>query len=82
MRRKQTQTRFNPYRYEANEREGYANGQHDVDGQHRLDRDRVEPRVFLQQGFRLDLLVLIDVLLRATVDRFVRLDHRHLGRDQ
>jgi len=64
------------YRDQTNERDGHANGQHHVDGQHRLDRDRVEPRVVLQQGFRIDVVVLVDVIMRAGIHRFLRIDER------
>lgn len=69
-------------RDEANERHGYANGQHDVYGQHRLDGNRVEPGIVVQQRLGIDVLLVVDVLVRASVDGFLRFDDCHLDRDQ
>lgn len=73
-----TQSVYTVYRYrgQTDERHGHANGQHHVDGQHRLDGDRVEPRVILQQGFCIDVVVSVDVVLRAGVHRLLRIGKR------
>lgn len=64
------------YRDETDERYGHANGQHHVDGQHRLHGDRVEPRVVLQQGLRVDIVLPVDVVVRARVHRVLRIGRR------
>lgn len=66
------------YRGQTDERHGDANGQYYVDGQHRLHGDRVEPRVVLQQGLRVDIVVAVDVVLRTRVHRVLRICHRRV----